>query len=273
MKTFVVIFVLITASCASKKTPAISDVTQEFVFDCKADREVIAAYEYLRQHPEFALNEFQMRETALKVSEGCTGSAESFVNIAEVLLKAKLDGRSALSEAKDLAASGTRRAEAFLVIFRRAYASEALDLDLRQALLTSKALSINYAGDAKTAAADFQKLSHFCRSRAGEGLSRPNCAALIERVILSNSKANQAIADRFTDLFSFLTDPQAVNLTAGDALSIAEKLAATSPDAIAVFRKTYEFAESKTGLGLQRADAVSFAVKAASNTKQPMHKI
>lgn len=245
----------------------------EYVYNCKADREAIATAEFLKSHKEFGLTLGQMRLISLKVSEGCTGSADAFVSIVELLLKSRMDGKSAINQAQTLAAAGPAKAKAFESIFKRAFASEVFDLDLKTALSLALRLSSELKGNPEIVATDFQKLSEFCTSQAGLGLSRPQCAAVVQRVLLANAESGEPIADGFTSFFKFLTDSGKVQLTAGDALKIAEMLADRSREAFSVFKNSYDYAQSESGLGLDRAEAIKFATEIARNVKQPRDKL
>ena len=245
----------------------------EFVYDCKSDREFITAYEFMRSHAEFQLLPEQMRKTALRVSEGCTGSAGSFISISELLLKARIDGKTAILTAQEVAASGKRSSQAFQNIFKQAFASEVFDLNGTMSLKIARRLSADFDGDPEIAAKDFSVLAKFCVSDSGKGIPRPKCAEVIQKIIIANESSKKSIGETFLDTFKYLIESKEVNLAAIDALAIAEQLASTSPDAFEVFKNTFEYAQSKSGLALSRSEAAKFATSVALNSKQLKSKI
>jgi hypothetical protein len=245
----------------------------EFVYDCKADREFMTTYEYLRSRQEFQLQPDQMRKISLKVTQGCTDSAAGFVAISELLLKARIDGRTAIETAQDVAASGSRKAEAFKSIFKLAFASEIFDLNALVALKMARRLSSEFDGDPEIAAKDFKSLAKFCVSDAGKGLSRAKCAEIIQNIIVASESVKASIADAFLSAFNYLVKEKNANLSAADALTIAERLASTSPDAFEVFKNSFEYAQDKSGLALSRSEAAKLAASIALNSKQLKSKI
>lgn len=272
-KTLVILFLLASfGEQAAFGNKIRSDNSSEFIYDCQSDREFLTTYEYLRSKASFELSPPDMRSVSLRVSQGCTGAAASFVSITELLLKANFSTNEALSTGKEIAALGVPKAKAFEEVFRLSFAEEFFDLDARSAMKVAKRLSTEFEGDPEVATKDFKSLATFCVSSVGLGLPRNQCAEVIQRVIVANEQTKVAISNAFLSAFKFLTDSTKTNFTAGDALAIAEKLASTSPSAFDVFRRSFEFAQSESGLSLSRADAAKLATELAFNTKQPKTK-
>lgn len=263
----IVLFFLLPSPLLAKDDK-ISD-GREYIYDCKSDREFITTYEFLKSKSEFALNPASMRETALAVADGCTGAASHFIEITELLIKARLDGRTALKTAVEIAAKGETGASAFVKIFKIAFAKEYFDLDVAASMRLAKRLTQDFKGNPEIAGDDFADLAKFCTSDLGVGLVRSKCAALVERMILVNAEGKQRIASAFHEAFAFLTNRDEINLTPGDAVVVAETIVSTSPDAVSVFRRTYQYAMDASGLGLSRPEAVKFASAVAAKTKRP----
>lgn len=240
----------------------------EYVFDCRSGREFITTYEFLRKRTEFGLNPPEMREMALSVAGGCTDAAANFISITELLLKARLDARTALTSARDVALKGKTASTAYIDIFKQAFAQDAFDLNAILANQLASRLTVSYKGDPKIAAEDFKDMARFCVSATGAGLTRPACANIVEHVIVANQEAKMSIAKPFLKIFEFLTDRKEVNLTPVDAVNIAEKLVAASPEAIGSFRKVYEYGIDASGLALPRPEALKMALDVAVKTKQ-----
>lgn len=266
--------IIIFVACSVISSPLIAKDEKQpelrgYIYDCKSDREFITTYEFLKSRSEFALNPRDMRETALAVADGCTGAASHFIEITELLIKAHLDGRTALKTAIEVAGSGDKAARAFVRIFKSAFAKDYFDLDVAASTRLAKRLTAEFKGDPGIAGDDFEELAKFCTSDLGAGLTRSKCSQLVERLILVNAEGKLRIAGAFREAFVFLTNRDEINLTPGDAVLIAETMVSTSPDAVPVFRKTYQYALDSSGLGLSRPEAVKFASAVAAKTKRP----
>lgn len=264
---FVVLASTVSAGEEKEKKP--TKDTPEYVYDCKSDREFITTYEFLRKRTEFGLNPPEMRNVALSVADGCTGAARHFIEITELLLKARLDGKTAMKTGIEVAAKGETSSIAFVKIFKNAFAKEMFDLDAGTSTRMAKELSLEFKGDPEIAGDDFEKLAKFCTSDLGKGLAKNKCAAMMQAIITANAEGKLPVADAFRDAFTFLTNRNETNLTPADAFGVAEKLVSASPEAVPAFRHAYEYALDPAGLGLPRGDAVKFATAVAVKTKRP----
>jgi hypothetical protein len=240
----------------------------EFVYDCRADREFITTHEYLKSKKEFGLNPDDMRAIALHVTKGCTGAAASFIESTELLLKTGIDGRTAITQSRDLAARGAKFAKSFNTIFRGAFAKEFLDMDSGSALRIARSLTTEFQGDAEVAANDYLELAKFCVETRELDLPRPECATMAARIASLSGASKMPVSRAFKDAVAFLMSRKNVNLTLRDALPLAESLVAVSSESVDRFKNAYDYASNKNGLNLTRADAIKFAKSVAENTKQ-----
>lgn len=240
----------------------------EFNYDCRADREFITTHEYLKRKKEFGLKPEDMRRISLEVTKGCTGAASSFIESTELLLKTGIDGKTAIEQARDLAAKGPKVSKSFNLIFRGAFAKEFLDMDSGTALRIARRLTTEFKGEPNIAAEDYLSLAKFCVETKGLDMPRPDCATMAARVASFSESSKLPVANAFQKAVEFLTRTREVNLSLRDALPIAEALVAVSPDAVDNFKNAYEYATEKSGLNLPRVDAIKFAKAISENTKQ-----
>lgn len=240
------------------------------VFNCDSTEEFLTTITYLRHQKDLGLAEQDMRSVATAVSGGCHGAAGRFVMITELLLKAGVDGRSALVIGEEYALESAAQAEAFRDIFRHSYVSTGLDLQPPAAIALAQRLLKSVPQAPESLADEFDDLVDFCVGQKGLDLSRPDCANLVAAVLINapllNTKESPGIAESFVDSYMFLTDQDGPNLTTRDGLAMAQRLAAISPFAPTHFEKAYEFAIAPKGLGLDRSQGVGFAMELAEKT-------
>jgi len=209
-----------------------------------------------------------MRKVALAVTSGCTGAAGSFIEATELLLKAGLDGKTSIEQARDLAVKGASFAKSFNAIFRGTFARELLDMDIGSSLRIARKLTTEFKGDPDIASEDFATLAKFCVRTKGLDLPKPECAQMAARIASFSEKSKLPVGRPFINAVEYLTQDKDINLNMKDAVNLAESLVAVSPEAVATFQNAYEYAADKKGLELARADAINFAKSVATNTKQ-----
>ena len=241
-------------------------------WNCKADREFITTYEYLKQKTVLGLKPADMRSVAMAVTKGCTGAASGFIANLELLLRAGFDGKTAVEEARDVAVKGQNYAHGFQLVFRGAFASEYLDLDSGTSLKLARKLTTEFKGDPAVAADDYYTIAKFCVSSNGLNLPRPECAKLAARIASYSEESKLPVGDAFVKAVGYFTKDRDVNIAMGEAVQLAESLVAASPEAVESFKNAYSYASDKSGLDLARAEAIKFAKSVAMNTKQPVSK-
>jgi hypothetical protein len=172
----------------------------------------------------------------------------------------------------DFAKKTNSDTEAFMTVFKRAYAEDQLDLDTRSSFTLAQTLYKHFQnsldGDLEQARKDFDVLVDFCINQKTLNLPRPQCADFAVRIAklapaLANGK-HQSIAKPFRELYDFLVSPKGPNIIAGQALKTAEEVIAKGPGATENFIQAYRYAVSVKGLNLEVNGAVKFASQMAT---------
>jgi hypothetical protein len=227
--------------------------------DCPAAREFITSVNYLRSRKELSLPEPEIRKVAGQVAEGCAGAANRFVQVTELLVRSGLGGRDAVAEGLRLARGTDPQAEVFRRVFRRAFLSEYLDLDLRASLAMANELSAGFAHGPVSVRRDFETLLDYCVDRKGFDLPRQRCGAFAARVAQAGADWKDGVAAEFIRTYEFLRSDRGPGLPTHQALAMAEELSASGPGAAENFTRGYRYALSKDGLDSPREAAVAFA--------------
>lgn len=224
---------------------------------CTTTREFITTLEYLRDQKDFKLRDGDARAIASKVAQACTGAAERFIQVTDVLAKSGLSADDSVRAGLEFSSRSKADVAAFLTVFKEAFLSEHLDLDLRSALQLSRSLTTGFDGDVTAVSDDFRSLVDFC---VGEklGLPRPECAEFAARNARKGEPTG-GIARPFIRIYDFLVSRDGPRLTTAQALKTAEQLIAAGPAAADNFIVGYRYAASRTGLQLSSSDAIEFA--------------
>lgn len=239
---------------------------------CETTKEFITTFEYLRQHKELGLDDKIAQSTAHEVAKGCTGAAQRFVKTFELLLKAEAGPRSSLRVAVDLANETDNYADTFTEVFTKSFLAEYLDLDYNTSFDLAKSLSVEYKGNPKIAARDFNELVKFCSEEKNVGLSKPRCGVIAGRIVKKAERFQVRIADEFQKLFRFLTaEEKGPSAPIGLALQIAEDVVSHGPEAPDNFISAYEFSVNKKGLDLAARDSIQFAKSLSQWTYDNVH--
>jgi hypothetical protein len=226
---------------------------------CASAREFVTSLEFLRTHEDLKLPEPEARKVAEKVALGCEGAAGRFIRIATLLVRAGLTGKESLQVALRFADREDREAEAFVSIFKRAFAEEYLDLDLGDAVKVALSLSRDFPGDRDAARKEFERLVEFCVKRQPVGLARPSCGGFAARAASKAIAWNGKGASAFEEGYDFLVSASGPNLSTPDALTLSESLLEVGPGAFDNFRQAYLYASSEKGLGAGREESLRFA--------------
>ena len=203
---------------------------------------------------------------ANEVAKGCSGAAKRFIQSVGSLRKTDLPLTEVLQTSLELSQKDDITIDVFNSLFRRLYAQDGFDLDLKTSLDIAKSLSVEYSGSAKTAMQDFEKLSVFCGSKSSLELPVRECVDISSRIAQLGGKHEVSVADKFIESYRFLTKPEGVGFTVKEALELSETLLQTHPQAFTNFKQGYEYAISKNGLAADRKTALAFGQKMASAT-------
>jgi hypothetical protein len=225
---------------------------------CTTTREFITTLEYLRDQRDFKIRDDEERKIASKVARGCTGAAERFIQVTDVLSASGLSADDSVRTGLQFASRTKTEVAAFITVFKEAFLAEHLDLDMRSALELSRSLSSGFDGDVTAVSKDFQTLVDFC---LGEriGLPRPACAEFAAATTRKGQQWNGGIARPFIRIYEFLTSTDGPHLTTGQALKVAGGLIVAGPDSADNFIVGYKYAASRNGLRLSSIDAIEFA--------------
>lgn len=234
--------------------------------DCASTKEFVTAFNFLRDQKELAIKEPDARNLASKVAGGCSGAAKRFVETANLLIKAKIDSRNTLLLATDIALSTDEKADTFALVFRKAYLSEYLDMDLHSSIKIAQDLSTKFNGSQKQVQKSFEKLVEFCVSNDKLDLPRPKCGQLAAKIASYSENYREPIADKYIEAVEYLISKDKANITLYEAMNVAADVAAISPHAINNFIKGYEYGMSKSGLNLTKKEALQFGKNMAEKT-------
>ncbi len=240
------------------------------VFNCDATEEFLTTITYLRHKKVLGLADQDMRAVATEVSGGCHGAAGRFIMVTELLLKAGVDGRSALLVGEEYAHEDGARTEAFRDLFRHSFVPSGLDLAPPASIALAQRLLKSVRQPPEALADEFEELVGFCVRHKGLDLSRPQCAELVTSILVSAPPLVDCdlpgTSESFIEAYTFLTNNEGPHLTTRDALTMAQRLAAISPYATFNFIEAYGFAVAPKGMGLDRSQGVRFAMELAEKT-------
>jgi hypothetical protein len=234
---------------------------------CTSTQEYVTALEYLRSTPELAISEPEARKVADRVLKGCSGAGQRFIRVSQVLMRAGVGGKDAIEEALDLSHKTDREAETFITVFRTAFASEGLDLDLRAALKMARAFSTEFEGDVSAVRDDFERLVSFCVGPSNLDLPRPKCADFAVRIARKGQSFSGGMSEPFIKAFDFIRSERGPGVPTARALEIAESLVAGGPGSTDNFVQGYRYAISSSGLALGSDEALKFAESMAAKTR------
>lgn len=230
---------------------------------CESAKEFITALEFLRGDADFRVPENEAREWAVKIAEGCTGSARRYIRVSKALNGAGADRRDSSRYGLQFSHSSEAQADAFITVFRSALAADGLDLTLADSLKLGLALSTGFHGDLERARKDFETLALYCVDSNKAGLSRSRCADLAANVVKASAEWTTSISREWIDAFEFLRSAKGPELVTAEAAQIAEVLVSSSPAGVQNFKQSYLYAISDSGLKLARDAAVGFALRLA----------
>lgn len=237
----------------------------------------MSALDYLRSAKDYKLSEDQARAAADRISKGCDGATRRFVKVTGALVRAGLSANDAFQEGFTFAGLDDKKSETFLAVFKRAYARDQLDMDLRSSVLLARSLSSEFNGESEKALRDFDRLLAFCVGTEGLNQSRPVCGLFSARLAKLGEIYKEEMADGFFETYRFLTAQggglfkraRGPGVTTGDALRVAEKVAGNGPVGVRNFIDGYTYAASERGLGFDISKAMAFAEGMALRTLRP----
>ncbi len=234
---------------------------------CLSAREFTTAFEYLKDQSALAGNDLQAKQIALKVADGCTGSALRFINTVRLLEKSDLPNQTIIETAVTAAQSTDSKADAFFTLFQLTYLPKYLDLDLHRSLKLSRDLSLQYQGTSQTIESDFRQLVEFCLSQDGLGLAKPQCAEWTLKLMNAGQSNPDPLYPQFKTLFDFFETQKDLKLDIKGELTWIEKILSINEKATENFIQGYRLAVDEKGLRLPVAGALNFGWTLAQKSK------
>jgi hypothetical protein len=231
------------------------------VTSCTTAREYITTLEYLRDRKEMAMPEADARKVALEASQGCTGAALRLIRVTTTLSQSGMGAKDAIRRGLEFAKRTDQETETFLTVFNRAYAQDAMDLDLRASVRMADELTRDFEADTVAVRDDFIRLLDFCSGSEKLGLPKPQCGAFAARLAKQGQKWSGGISAPYIQAFEFAVSNKGPALTTARAIEIANQLTAAGPGSAENFVDAYKYAVSKKGLGLADNAALGFALK------------
>lgn len=267
MKNFTSIFTLFflfngLANAAITKEILFSDEDQ-----CLSTREYITTFHFLKKNKDFGLSQEEIHLTGMKVSQGCTGSSQRFINVLKVLTKMGIDTRSSIDYALNFTDKTDDYTQVFVEVFRRSYDPKYLNLDALTSLKMSLRLSKDYKGILKNSESDFKNLVEFCLKEEILKLSNPSCGQLSAKIAALGESFQDPLAKYYIEIVKFLQEDKAgPKLDKNQTLKYAENIIANGPQAVENFIQAYKFATNKKKLAYTDKQALAFSFSLAQNS-------
>ena len=234
---------------------------------CLSTREYITTFHFLKKNKDFGLSQEEINLTAHKVSKGCTGSSQRFINVLKVLTKMGIDTRSSIDYALNFTDKTDDYTQVFIEVFRRSYDPKYLNLDALTSLKMSLRLSKDYKGILKNSESDFKKLVEFCLKEEILKLSNPSCGQLSAKIAALGESFEDPLAKYYIEIVKFLQeDKVGPKLDKNQTLNYAEKIITNGPQAVENFIQAYKFATNKKKLGYTDKQALTFSLTLAESS-------
>lgn len=241
---------------------------------CLTAREYITAYRYLTEKKEFGIKKDQAQKIADKVSLGCTGSSQRFINVLNALIKLGISANTAVPYALNFTKKSDNYTEAFIDIFKKSYDPKYLNLDIQSSLKNALRLSKDYSGNLENALNDFENLVEFCLDDETMKMPIAECGALATKVAGFGEKFEDPIAKPFIELLKFLQEEdKGPKVNKSDALKIAVKVIPYGSKAVENYIRLYKFSTSKKGLGYTASQALPLSLKLAQRSLPPAKRV
>jgi hypothetical protein len=177
------------------------------------------------------------------------------------LSRAGLGGQDSVKKALAFSKRTDMETETFITVFRRAFAQDSLDLDLRSSIKMADSLTAEFEGETLAVRDDFEKILDFCTEEKNLNLPRPECGAFAARVAKLGEKWSGGVSGPFIRAFEYMRSEKGAHLATGKALELSEKLIAAGRDSADNFITAHKYGLNKKGLDLTDSGALSFAME------------
>lgn len=236
--------------------------------DCLSTREYITVLKYLEERKEFQIEKNKARNIADEISKSCSGAAESFIKVMNTLIKAEIDGKTALTSSMKLASQGKESTDAFIEIFKSSFIEKLLDRDAQASYKIAMSFAQDFKGDLPLASKSFFAVATFCSEEGKVNLPKNRCVDTAQKIGKLSGKYKTDMSLPFLKLMDFMMGGPGPNLPLYQALEKSEKAVEAGPMSEENFIQAYKFASAKDGLALGTSEAISFAEKMASRSSQ-----
>jgi len=234
-----------------------------FSKNCLSTREYITTLKYLEEHKEFQMSRENAMLVADEISNTCTGGAERFIRVLNLLLKAEIDTKTSLEAAKKLALAGKESSDAFIEIFKSSFLEKMLDRDAQSSFKMAMSFAQDFKGNLPLASQSFFAVAAYCSEEGKIELTKERCGQMAQKVAKLTGKFDSDLSKPFFKILEFLMSTKQANLPLFQALEKSEKIIEAGPLAVGNFVEAYSFASKKEGLALSITAAISFAEKMA----------
>lgn len=241
---------------------------------CPQSREWVTLIQFLRDQKDIAMPEKEILSVAMSASAGCEGAAARFVSAYEVLMKAGLRTRDAVSYGMKSALSSPETHAAFTSAFLTLFSSDGLDLTQADSLKLASALSHEWPGSVeqmKFVKEDFLGAAQLCSENSNFQVGKMECAEFSKNVALSGQDYDRGALSDTKKVLKYLSQSLSHELKRTELLNSALMIVKSGKGSYENFVDAYEFAIKKKGLEKSSQDAFALALEITQKAGQHKH--
>ncbi len=227
---------------------------------CKSTDEFKKAVEFLSKETDLSLSETAMVEHAYDISKGCTGAAERFTELYQLLKKSGVDLGESFKLAKIFSRLESERALSFKEIFKKTFLENYLNLDFKNAFDLSLSLSKDYKGSPENIKNDFVSMTQFCLSEKEMSLDYKTCTELIIQITKSTEMYKNGVFADFKKLYDFLRNDKRLGLSIQSSIKIIPQILKNGPQAVTNFTNAFNYSVNESPVKLNENQALKLAL-------------
>lgn len=233
---------------------------------CESAREFQQSFEFLQKQNFVTLPDKVNMMIAYRVSEGCTGAADRFALIFNLLIPSGVDKRKAIEIALHFSRKTDDQASAFNLLFKGTFLEKYWDLDFKSALATSLKVALNARGNPAHVAQDFRQVMNYCLLQPGLEQPIKTCAPYaLELAGSSYLWTEKGLGNDFEKLIDFFKSQKDLESNAQTKLKLASQILSQGPKALENFKSQYNYGMSAK-MHLPQKTAFELALKVAQNS-------
>lgn len=235
---------------------------------CESFDDFKKAYDFLKNEKALSLTESKNIALAIKISKGCTGSAQRFISVYETMKISGVALNKSISTAFEFAFKEDSRTQNFVNIFKRIFLENYFDFDFNTAFKVSYELSQNIETNVDEVRTDFVSLVQFCLDKNEVDLPLKTCAEM-SLALCQNTKLfpKTGLFPSFKDLYQFLREHKRLGLSIREALKVIPIVLANGPRAPQNFKNAFDFSLSKD-VNMNAKNSLQIAMLVAKNSLQ-----